>query len=128
MPEGDVARKLLVKPGMADRLLNPPPGHANLLGAMPEGASVSVESSEPADLVLLFARTRADVDAHAAAALASLKPGGLLWAAFPKGASKIQTDLTRDRGWNALTQAGLRIVTLVSLDETWSAARFRGTA
>ena len=53
--------------------------------------------------------------------LAALKPASLLWLTFPKGTSKIQTDLTRDVGWDALQQADLKWVTLISVDPTWSA-------
>jgi hypothetical protein len=37
------------------------------------------------------------------------------------GLSKIQTDLTRDVGWDALQQANLKWVNLISVDPTWSA-------
>jgi hypothetical protein len=40
---------------------------------------------------------------------------------FDKGTSKIQTDLTRDRGWDVVGQADLKWVNLVSVNEIWSA-------
>jgi hypothetical protein len=39
--------------------------------------------------------------------------------------SKVKTDLTRDVGWEIVSQAGLRPVTQVSVNEVWSALRFR---
>jgi len=48
-----------------------------------------------------------------------------LWCAYPKKSSKIKTDISRDSGWDELSEAGLEIVSLISIDETWSAARFR---
>jgi hypothetical protein len=54
---------------------------------------------------------------------AALKPVSLLWISFPKGSSKIQTDLTRDKGWDSVRD--LKWVTLVSVDETWSAFSLR---
>ncbi len=36
-------------------------------------------------------------------------------------ATLIQTDLTQDVGWDALQQADLKWVTLISVDPTWSA-------
>ena len=55
----------------------------------------------------------------------ALKPESLLWVAFPKGTSKIQTDLTRDKGWDVLQQADLKWVTLISVNDTWSAFLLR---
>jgi excinuclease ABC subunit A len=52
---------------------------------------------------------------------ARLKPEALLWISFPKGSSGIQTDLSRDQGWEALEGTQLKWVTLVSIDSTWSA-------
>jgi hypothetical protein len=55
----------------------------------------------------------------------ALKPDSLLWLTFPKGTSKIQTDLTRDKGWDAVQQADLKWVTLISVNDTWSAFAVR---
>ena len=43
----------------------------------------------------------------------------------PKGSSKIQTDLTRDKGWDVLQGLNLKWLTLVSVDDTWSAFALR---
>ena len=51
-----------------------------------------------------------------------------LWVAYPKLTSDIDTDLTRDRGWDTLTALGLRGVAIVSVDDTWAAVRFRPQA
>jgi len=51
----------------------------------------------------------------------ALRPGSLLWVSFPKGTSGIQTDLTRDKGWEALRDLDMKWVTLVSVNDTWSA-------
>jgi hypothetical protein len=39
--------------------------------------------------------------------------------------SKIQTDLTRDAGWESVTAADLMWLGLVSIDATWSAFSLR---
>ena len=57
-----------------------------------------------------------------------MKDGGVFWVAFPKGSSKVQTDLSRDRGWESLNDAGWQLVSLISIDATWSAARIRPIA
>jgi len=55
----------------------------------------------------------------------ALKPESLLWLCFPKGSSRIQTDLTRDKGWEPVQQADLKWVTLISVNDTWSAFALR---
>ena len=57
--------------------------------------------------------------------MGALKLGGLLWFSYPKKSSKVETDITRDVGWDALGSTGLRPVTQVAIDDTWSALRFR---
>lgn len=52
-------------------------------------------------------------------------PVGLLWLCYPKGGAKVDTDLTRDKGWETVKATGYDGLALVSLDETWSAMRFR---
>ena len=37
----------------------------------------------------------------------------------------MKTDITRDRGWEPVTAGGLRPVTQIAIDETWSALRWR---
>ena len=42
-----------------------------------------------------------------------------------KAISKIQTDLTRDKGWDEVKELGLKWVNLVSVNDTWSAFALR---
>ena len=55
------------------------------------------------------------------------KYDGLLWVSYPKKSSKVDTDLSRDTLWEPPGETGLRPVTQVSIDKTWSAMRFRPT-
>ena len=61
-------------------------------------------------------------------AIGAVKSNGLLWVTYPKKSGKIKTDISRDMGWEAMTQAGWDAVTLVSVDDTWSALRLRPLA
>ena len=90
---------------------------------IPEVADLS--GSERAG-VLAFVTSSDDVAKHAAAlAHAAADADGLAWAAYPKKASGIETDMTRDHGWEALHSEGLQPVRQVAIDDTWSALRFR---
>ena len=37
-------------------------------------------------------------------------------------------DITRDRGWDSFAKEGWRPVSLIAIDDTWSALRFRPLA
>ena len=118
-----LARKLLIKPKQRVRLVNAPSGYADSLQPLPNEATVS-NSKQENDFVQLVAKDQADLRKHLATALAALQEGGTFWICFPKGSSKIQTDLTRDNGWDAVFAAGFSGVSVVSIDDTWSAMRF----
>jgi len=77
------------------------------------------------DWILAFAPDRAALEARLAEAAAALESPGTLWVAYPKGTSKVQADLTRDEGWDAVRDTDLMWLALVSIDETWSAFSFR---
>jgi len=70
-------------------------------------------------------RTSAELKGLVPRLVKALAPESLLWISFPKGTSGIQTDLTRDKGWDALADADLKWVNLISVNDTWSASCLR---
>jgi hypothetical protein len=78
--------------------------------------------------VQLFVRDRAELERHVEAAIAAVEPGGRLWICYPKGSARVPTDLNRDRLWTAVEPYGVVGVSLVSIDDAWSAMRFRPPA
>lgn len=75
--------------------------------------------------VLLFAKNQSDIRKHAPMTVKLLKEESLFWIAYPKKNSSIKTNLTRDYGWQVLNTLGFKTVSLISIDDTWSALRFR---
>ncbi|HTF80957.1 MAG TPA: hypothetical protein VL947_04515 [Cytophagales bacterium] len=57
--------------------------------------------------------------------LRALEPDGVLWFAYPKQSSKIKTDIHRDILWQLAQPYGFTAVSAISIDETWSALRFK---
>jgi hypothetical protein len=124
MPDATLAKKLRILPGNRLLLLHAPGGYPATL-ALPEDVTVATDPAGVYDVVQLFARTLADVDRDLPAAIAATKPRGMLWIAWPKKTAKLPTDLTRDTLWPHVHAAGWSGVTAISIDETWSALRFR---
>lgn len=54
-----------------------------------------------------------------------IEPDSVLWFAYPKGTSKIKTDINRDTIRVTGEEYGITTVTAISIDDTWSALRFR---
>lgn len=121
------AKKLGVKPGQQVVVLGAPDGVS--VGPLPEGAVVATSAEDgPAPVVLVFVQDLAAVQASVPAALAAVAERGLFWVAYPKGGKKAGTDLNRDILWAKMGEYGLAGVTLVAVDGTWSAMRFRPAA
>ena len=125
MPENVLAKKLKLKPGQRAGLIGAPEGYLKTLSPLPEGVEVSDRLSGKFDWMQVFVKNKAEIDKLAPRAAKALKPDGTLWISFPKGSSKIQTDLTRDKGWDALHGLDLKWINLVSVDDTWSAFALR---
>ena len=122
MAETALARKLKRKPDARAAILNAPPAYQDVFAGMPRAAA---SLTGMFDWIQVFVRTEPELKQLAPKAVRALGAGGLLWISFPKGSSKIQTDLTRDHGWDSLRKLHLKRVTLISVDETWSAFGFR---
>ena len=76
---------------------------------------------------LIFLRNNAELMAFLKNDLQHIEPDSLLWFAYPKGSSKVKTDINRDTVREIGEQFGITTVTAVSIDDTWSALRFRPT-
>lgn len=125
MAESAIAKKLKLKPDSRAAVVNAPADYLKKLEPLPEGARMSEKLSGRFDWVQAFVTDKAELDKLMPRLRRALADESLLWISFPKGASKIQTDLTRDKGWDSLRGSDLRFITLVSVDETWSAFALR---
>jgi hypothetical protein len=119
-----VARKLKLPGAASPAVVGASPADREALAAT-RGSAIAEGLVGTHDWILLYARDRAALEAALPAASRALDSPGTLWVAFPKGSSKIQTDLTRDQGWDAVRDLDLMWLALVSIDDTWSAFSLR---
>jgi hypothetical protein len=78
------------------------------------------------DFVLAFAFSQADAKKIAKTVSKILGKQGIFWMAYPKGTSKkYKADINRDIGHALMQKQGFDGVSLVALDEDWSAMRFK---
>jgi hypothetical protein len=125
MTENALAKKMKLKPGQRAAIVNAPDGYIDALRPLPEGVEIADGLNGAFDWVQVFIRNQAELDVLLPQVVGALKPTSTLWLSFPKGTSKIQTDLTRDKGWDAVQQADLKWINLISVDDTWSAFALR---
>jgi hypothetical protein len=118
-------KKLRLRAGQPAAVVNAPEGYVAGLEPLPQGTQLSAVLNGRFDLVQLFVKNQAELEAWAESVVAVLRPAGRLWMSFSKGLAGLQTDLTRDRGWDRLQQQDLKWISLVSIDDTWSAFSLR---
>ena len=114
-----VADKLLIKPGTS--LWVSDDTRRALLGPMPAGVEPSSDPSK-ASTAIVFADDAAAVRRRFAIDGTALLGSGNLWVLYPKGN---KADINRDSLWPILSEFGFRPISQVSVDDTWSALRFR---
>lgn len=122
MAESPLAKKMKLKSGLKAAVINAP---ENYVDTLRHDTALSPTLNGKFDWIQIFVRSKAELNALAPKAAKALKPESMLWISFPKGTSKIQTDLTRDKGWEGVQELDLKWVNLVSVNETWSAFAMR---
>jgi hypothetical protein len=120
-----IPKKLLIKENYIVLLLNEPNGYRDLLIDLPDGVEIVSSSPEPVDFVHLFVRDKAELEALLEKTNSYVKEDGLFWLSYPKGTSKIETDINRDSIWDYSKTLGIRPVSMISIDDTWSAMRMK---
>lgn len=112
----DLTGRLQIKDSMKGQVINRPRDVA---------LDVPRTRGNNADFAIVFVRSAADIRKLAPRAAACILDDGLLWLCYPKKSSGVVTDISRDSGWEPLSKLGYRGVRAVSIDDTWSALRFR---
>ncbi len=86
----------------------------------------SLSDCKNADFVITFVKTKKEIETIAAALQKKLEGDQVIWFAYPKKTSKkYKVEINRDSGWDSLRKIGLDTVRAVSIDDDWSALRFR---
>jgi len=120
-----VAEKARVKPRSTIAVINGVRGIVESLG-LPKNVAFAKPSE--ADLVFLFVRTRAELEARMPPAVAALRPTSAIWVFFRKGSGGAGLDMNRDTVWRVAERLHMRPLGLVSVNDTWSAFRLRRAA
>ena len=122
-----VFKKLNLKDQTEIVVLDAPASFEPEIAAL-EGVAVrrSLDDMDRLQFSLAFVTQQEQIDQAAGQIAQKVDGDALVWFAYPKGSSKrYRCDFNRDTGWQALGAAGFESVRQVSIDEDWSALRFR---
>ena len=116
-------RKLGIAAGHHIGVLRAPSGFS--LDELPDTVSCRTSlRGTPLDVILFFAKAKAEVAREFSALQKRLTPAGGLWICWPKKASGVSTDLTEDVIREIGLAHGLVDNKVCAVDETWSGLRF----
>lgn len=128
-----ISDKLRIKPKYNLLTINAPVDFKKGLLGLPEGVKLS-DSGKNYNQVHWFVLSKAQLEKEMKKVMKLVlrqaqdnKPDVTVWVYYPKGSSKIQTDLTRDKGWDCLLAESDKLtwISLISFNDTWSVFGFR---
>jgi hypothetical protein len=128
MVDTSLVKKLGIKPKQRLIIQNAPDGYTEQISSVLPADVELFTSPSPSgyfDIVIQFVSNRAEVEKDTPIAIELVKPGGRLWLSYPKQSSKVPTDINRDILWKIFPNSDWRPVTQISIDDIWSALRFR---
>lgn len=119
-----LARKLGIKPGSRIHVTDAPPDYWDLLGELPPDARAAEDGERAIEIVHFFAVTVADAVAGFEAGRKRIASNGMIWASWPKKASKVSSELDGNRVRSLGLEQGLVDIKVCAVDETWSGLKF----
>ena len=115
-----LVEKLGIKEGFKIALVNSPAGYKSLLGRLPSNVRVAKADDGQLDLIQIFSREKASLEREIPALMMQMASNGMIWVSWPKGASKLETDLNENIVRKIALANGLVDVKVCAVDETWS--------
>ncbi len=121
-------KKLQLPPTLDEILvLNEPEGFCKELDCLKD---VTIKESliqvSEVDFALIFVTEKKQVENRIETVYPKLVGDAVLWFAYPKKSSKKYTsEITQDIGWGVLGDYNLKPLLQVSIDDDWTALRFR---
>jgi len=120
-----LAKKLGLKEHYQYLLYNQPKHYFTLFSDLPDNiAPMDNIITNSADFIHLFLTTEDELISVVQKYKPALKETSLLWVSWPKGSSRILTDIKRDIIREHLLSVGLVDVKVAAIDTDWSGLKF----
>lgn len=115
-------KKLGIKSGFRVALQNvPADGKAELKDAL---AGCRIVRRGPFDFVLLYVKSRSQLQKNFSRLAKQLAPAGMIWVSWPKKSSGVITDLAESEVRSIGLEAGLVDVKVCAVSDVWSGLKF----
>lgn len=121
-----ISQKLRIKEKSTLLALNAPADFKKGLTGLPAGVKIT-DSGKDYNQVHWFVLSQKQLEKEMSKVMRLVKDDVIVWVYYPKGTSGVQTDLTRDKGWDCLLSEGDKLtwISLISFNDTWSVFGFR---
>jgi hypothetical protein len=120
-----VVKKLLIKSNQCWLFYNAPDNYLPVIDPLPDGVTTSFIPGDNFDGIQLFVLNSLQLMDSLKVIAPLLKAETVFWLTYPKKSSGIESDLEMMGSWDEPAKYGLRTVSAVSINETWTALRFR---
>jgi len=120
-----LAAKLGIRSGGDALFVGAPDGFEAILEGLPADATTTREGDGPFDVAVVFSTEYDSLIASFKEVAPKIVKSGGLWIAWPKKASKIQTDIDENRLRDLILPGGRWVDNKVcAIDDVWSGLRF----
>lgn len=127
-PITPIFKKLNFKEQKTAYILNSPPEFLDEINEMKMIAIIKsiIKENGEIEFILTFVKTKQEIEDAFSTILKKIALDGIIWFAYPKKtSSQYSIEISRDKGWDILRDNGFDTVRSVSIDDDWSALRFR---
>jgi hypothetical protein len=119
-----ILKKLQLKEQNPILIINSPDEYETVINSIQ--AEVHQQPQQNYSFVQIFVKSISEANKIIPNSASKLEGDGKLWICYPKQSSKnYNSDISRDKGWNALAKLNFEPVTMISIDQDWSGLRFR---
>lgn len=119
-----LVEKLGIKEGLKVAILNSPASYNHILGKLPKNVAVTKNLGERLDFIQFFTKESKELQRKFPSLKRALSQKGILWISWPKGSSKVKTDLNENIVREIGLENGLVDVKIAAVDEIWSGLKF----
>ena len=121
-----LAKKLGIKDGFTLLLINAPDHYKSRFADFPLNTKEAKRPrTETVDFIHVFCTSEKDFKKYLPKVKPALKKDGMMWVSWPKGASKIETNINRETVRDyMLSEIGLVDIKVAAIDADWSGLKF----
>lgn len=113
-------KKLGIKEGFTIALINAPRNYNRTLGDMPANVRIFKKIKSGLDFIQFFTQSKSGLEAEMVHLKNAIVQNGMIWISWPKGSSKIPTDVSENIVRDIALRHGLVDIKVCAVDEIWS--------